>query len=145
MFVYDKQGNEYSLSQEECADLVASGAYFLQNPQIHKEAIMNMESNGLVAVYDKKTGESFYRRPVDARELVKTGKYSFDGKAEKAQETEKKIELQRGEDGLPVLTQDSTKQEIIAALSEYGVQYRNDMNKAALLDLWKDFLVERAG
>lgn len=139
--VFDRQGNEYEVVAEELAELTSSGAYFTEKPKQNEDQSMYKESGGLVTIFDKETGDALQRRPVDARELVKSGKYRFEPVAVKADDAPPQGEAQGNE--LPSLSDANTKQDIMAALSEHGVQYRANMDKADLLELWNAYVAEQ--
>lgn len=161
--VYDRVGTIYEVSSDEAAALLATGAYF-SDLNCHTGTLMN-HTGTLATIYDVKTGQAIQRRPVDARELVASGKYSFQhprqGKAaptppqdsstppeppmppQDPAAPEKEPEKKPEKAPLPTLTAENSKAEIAAALSEHGVQYRANMDKADLLELWAGYVAEQ--
>lgn len=148
--IFDREGRVYEVNADEAESLLASGAYFTENTAPIGEADMPKTSSNLVTIYDVKTGQSIDRRPVDARELVKSGHYAYKNpndmryvqsapdSGQNAAPNKQAAET----DDFPVLSESATKQEIMTTLSQYGIQYRSTMDKADLLALWADFLLE---
>lgn len=146
--IFDRGGNPYEVDAEEVDNLLASGAYFLENSIFGMGQSMSKSIQGLVTVYMVGTGQAIKRRPVDARELVRSGICVF-SLPEKEVSALGPSKSDPGDNGvnssdisLPVLSDSSTKQEIISTLSRYGIQYRSTMEKADLLTLWDEFVLE---
>lgn len=144
--VFDRAGNQYRVADDEAAALLATGAYFLDLNTLCGS--FQMKSAGtLVTIYEIKTGKAIERRPVDANELVASGHYSYGDHRQmpqKPQEPQGQQGLpQMGGSQLPVLTAENSKAEILAALGQYGIQYRANMDKADLLALWENFVAEQ--
>ena len=164
--LYDREGNSYDVTQEEAESLLATGAYFTSSNPSGGHPIMTIGS--LATIYDIATGEVLHRRPIDASELVATGKFSFEKptapasgnpkpapvieqeppkqespKQESPKQESPKQEPSKQQAGLPSLSEENSKAEITAALAEYGVQYRSNMDKADLLALWNSFTMEQ--
>lgn len=161
--VFDRAGNQYQVAEDEAAAILATGAYFAD---LNTCGSIQMKSAGtLVTIYEVKTGKAIERRSVDATELVASGHYSYSdprqapqAAPQKQQEPQEpresqdphkqqeqgKQESQHGDDHpLPVLTAENNKAEILAALGQYGIQYRANMDKADLLALWENFVAEQ--
>lgn len=159
--LYDREGNSYDVTQEEAESLLATGAYFTSSNSSGGHPIMTIGS--LATIYDIATGEVLHRRPIDASELVATGKFSFEkptapasgnpkpapvieqqpAKQESPKQESPKQESPKQQASLPSLSEENSKAEITAALAEYGVQYRSNMDKADLLALWNSFTMEQ--
>lgn len=159
--LYDREGNSYDVTQEEAESLLATGAYFTSSNSSGGHPIMTIGS--LATIYDIATGEVLHRRPIDASELVATGKFSFEKptapasgnpkpapvieqeppKQEPPKQESPKQESPKQQASLPSLSEENSKAEITAALAEYGVQYRSNMDKADLLALWNSFTMEQ--
>lgn len=143
--LYDREGNSYDVTQEEAESLLATGAYFTSSNSSGGHPIMTIGS--LATIYDIATGEVLHRRPIDASELVATGKFSFEKPTAPASGNPKqeppKQEPPKQQASLPSLSEENSKAEITAALAEYGVQYRSNMDKADLLALWNSFTMEQ--
>lgn len=149
--LYDREGNSYDVTQEEAESLLATGAYFTSSNSSGGHPIMTIGS--LATIYDIATGEVLHRRPIDASELVATGKFSFEKPTAPASGNPKpapvieqespKQESPKQQASLPSLSEENSKAEITAALAEYGVQYRSNMDKADLLALWNSFTMEQ--
>ena len=164
--LYDREGNSYDVTQEEAESLLATGAYFTSSNSSGGHPIMTIGS--LATIYDIATGEVLHRRPIDASELVATGKFSFEKptapasgnpkpapvieqepakqeppKQESPKQESPKQESPKQQASLPSLSEENSKAEITAALAEYGVQYRSNMDKADLLALWNSFTMEQ--
>lgn len=154
--LYDREGNSYDVTQEEAESLLATGAYFTSSNSSGGHPIMTIGS--LATIYDIATGEVLHRRPIDASELVATGKFSFEKptapasgnpkpvpviEQEPAKQESPKQESPKQQASLPSLSEENSKAEITAALAEYGVQYRSNMDKADLLALWNSFTMEQ--
>lgn len=150
--VYDKSGKPYSVSQVEAQAMLESGAYF----ESSKGAVhMPAAKSPLITIYDVKTGKPIQRRPVDARELVKSGDYvlalakkkspaaSDTGSGQIPPEADPSAHKRQANDVLPVLSEESSKEEIMAVLSRFGIQYRINMSKMDLLNLWQTYVLER--
>lgn len=154
--LYDREGNSYDVTQEEAESLLATGAYFTSSNSSGGHPIMTIGS--LATIYDIATGEVLHRRPIDASELVATGKFSFEKptapasgnpkpapviEQQPAKQESPKQESPKQQASLPSLSEENSKAEITAALAEYGVQYRSNMDKADLLALWNSFTMEQ--
>ena len=160
--VFDREGRRYEVTEDEALALLASGAYF-STPNLCGGYPKMQNTGTLIKVYDVKTGEAFTRRPVDANELVASGRFSFQppeqaapkqapapqtppapnsGQQSPAAPPTPPANPQQGKP-LPTLTAENSKAEIIAALNEYGVQYRSNMDKADLLELWTTYVSEQ--
>lgn len=106
--------------------------------------------SSLVTIYDVKTGKSMQRRPIDAKELVKSGNYTFTAIKKRMQvvpDSQSGVALNapvsHPSGALPILTEEASKEEIIAVLGQYGIQYRANMSKTDLLNLWQTYVLER--
>lgn len=145
MTVYDRDGTAYEVTPNEAEQLLATGAYFENARQIG-DSKMPTSCSPLMTIYDIKTGKSLKRRPVDARELVHSGYYSFEKPGE-INKQELNPQPPQGEARrpapLPVLTDSASKEEIIACLTQYGVQFRANMGKTDLLNLWQNYVLEQ--
>lgn len=139
--VFDRDGNQYEVNDYEVEGLLESGAYFKHSPKDNGAVKMPKADSPLVTIYDRKTGEAIKRRPVDARELVRGGGYSFDAprqlRAPSVPPTPPPVTP------LPVFSEETPKEDIQAALAKYGLQHRANMSKSDLLTIWNTFLLEQ--
>lgn len=142
MIVFDRDGRPYDVHDYEVEGLLASGAYFTEPQKEIGVTQMPKLDSALVTIYDRKTGKAIQRRPVDARELVHSGHYSFDRPKPAPAPPQPQEPVQRPP-ALPVLTDENSKEEIIAALIQHGVQYRANMSKPDLLNIWNTYVLEQ--
>lgn len=161
MILFDRQGKEFDFAPDEVEAMLTTGIYFRGKDE--KEAAIFKPENPagkskMITIYEKATGKALQRRPVDAYELVRTGKYAFTGKYGKPAKPKEPENPQGGnqepqgnqnskepekQDALPVLTEENSKQEITEALQRYGVQFRANMDKESLLTIWNNYLLEQ--
>lgn len=144
--VYDKSGQPYTVSQVEAQAMLDSGAYF----ETKGVARMPATKSSLVTIYDVKTGKSMQRRPIDAKELVKSGNYTFtatkkrmQGASDSPSKAALNAPVSHPSGALPVLTEEASKEEIMAVLGQYGIQHQANMSKTDLLNLWQTYVLER--
>lgn len=147
MLVFDRDGRPYDVHDYEVEGLLASGAYFTEAQKEIGVTQMPKLDSSLVTIYERKTGKAIQRRPVDARELVNSGHYSFESpKAAAAKHAPEpapqEVPVQRPA-ALPVFTDENSKEEILMALAQHGVQYRANMSKSDLLNVWNTYVLEQ--
>lgn len=150
--VYDRTGQPYEVADEELSAILASGAYFTSQNVASKGVTMKSEGKARVTVYEIATGNALVRRPVDAAELVRSGKYQYDApQPKKAVSQPESAPVQQvsstGTEQIPALPQlsvENSKEDIVLTLSKFGVQHRASMSKADLLNLWNEYLEQQA-
>lgn len=92
-----------------------------------------VDVSSLVTIYSCNTGQALQRRAVDARELVNSGQFSFEQPQKNAYVPPIEPVAEAA-----VLTEQSSKEDMIAALTSHGIQFRANMSKADLFNLWNE-------
>ena len=146
--IFDREGRIYQVNAFEVEGFLASGAYFIKNMETMEIPMPEANKQGMMVIYEIKSGKKYMRRPVDARELVASGEFSLNY-PKKAMDSSAIPPNPADLAGIvgekfPELTAESSKADISAALTKLGVQYRQSMDKADLLQLWQNFLAEQS-